>query len=680
VLYEMLVGEPPYTGSTARAVFGKLISSEPEPMTSQRRAVPKHVDAAVAKALEKLSADRFTTASDFARALKNEHFRHGPAGAGAERSTVPRAWAVAGWVAAALLGASLAFALLVPDPAPPVRSFSLAYPEGYGPNEWLALTPDGSALILGNAPRGTGIRPTLVVHRMDDPVQIPLSGSEGGWDPVVSPDGEWVAWGTRNGLFAAPVAGGSVRTLFEGGLTWGPRWGGDGHIYYAFAPDFGAVSTSLYRVRATGGEPELVLEPAADSAESFRFYQPLPGGDRAVVQVEVVGQPARIEIVEVVSGRRQILTNGVRPFVTRSGHLVFARERGVFAALLDAGSMQLVAEPVHLVEGVGVVPDGTDAMFTLSDSGDLAYWVPPEEARDVQELVWVDRAGEANAVDPTWREQFESVSLSPSGTRAAVAIGAVGDTEIWVKELDDGPARRLTNYQGMNRRPIWAPDGSALAFISDRGESRAVYTVPVDGISTPELLLEHPGEDVDEVLWSSDGNWLVYRTGTTLNGRDIYARRLRPDTATIAVSARPGIDERAPALSPDGRWLAYVSNETGDEEVWVRPFPDVDRGSRQVSVGGGVEPAWSDRGNELFFRGGRMNSVVVGNGADFFTGQASVLFGTRPYARQTAHRAYDLDADGDRFLMIRTARREATRAQLTLVQNFIEEVKARVGN
>jgi Tol biopolymer transport system component len=208
-----------------------------------------------------------------------------------------------------------------------------------------------------------------------------------------------------------------------------------------------------------------------------------------------------------------------------------------------------------------------------------------------------------------------------------------------------------------------------------------VYGVPVGGISTPELLLEHPDEDVDEVLWSSDGDWLVYRTGTTDNNRDIYARRLRPDTATLAVSARPGIDERAPALSPNGRWLAYVSDETGEDEIWVRPFPDVGRGSRQLSMDGGSEPVWSESGTELFFRGRRgLTSVVIGDGEDFSTGEVRALFPSTAYMFFVAHRAYDFEEGRDRFLMIRDTPEEIAPAELIFVENFNEEVKAKAGN
>jgi serine/threonine-protein kinase len=674
VLYEMLVGEPPYTGSTAQAVLGRVITSDPDSVTSQRRAVPLHVDAVVARALEKLPADRFPSAEEFARALRDEGFRHGALRAGAASSPGLRAWMVAGWVVAALLGAGFLISSFFPEEAPPVRKFSLRIPPGFGPSEWLELAPDGSALVMADGPRGRSDPRSLVIRRLDDLVQIPIPESTGSVDPAFSPDGEMVAWGGRDGMYAAPVAGGTVRTLLDGEPACCLRWADDGYIYFS-------DEQSIRRVWAAGGDSELVLAAADNTSEILIYYEPLPGGKRAILNVLASGAEDRIDLVDVASGRRAALTEGIRPYVTRDGHLVFAREGGgLFGAPLDAGAMALTAAPVRLEEGVGVLIPPRVAMFSLSESGDLAYWTADDEVAPSRELVWVDREGEATPVDGSWRSEFESVSASPDGTRAAVTIGTILATEIWIKELDRGPARRLTNYQGMNRRPVWAPDGTALAFISDRGERRAVYTVPASGISTPELLLEHPGEEVDEVLWSSDGKWLVYRTGTSPGNRNIYARRLRPDTTTIAVAARPGADERAPALSPDGRWLAYVSNETGADEVWVRPFPDVGRGSRQLSVDGGVEPVWSESGNEIFFRGRQgLTTVAVEDTENFTTGEIRTLFPSAGYRRFTTHRAYDFEEGRNRFLMIRDTPAETAPPELIFVENFMEEVRAKAG-
>jgi eukaryotic-like serine/threonine-protein kinase len=667
VLYEILVGEPPYTGSTAQAILAKVITTDPKSVSAQRRAVPLHVDAVVARALEKLPADRFSSALDVARALGDDSFRHGAKARGASAAARSRVLAAAGWGAAAVLGGLLLVSTFDADPPPTVRRLSLALLAQDGPSEWFGFTPDGSALVISDG-RGRAGR-SLFVRRMDDMVRTPILGSEGAIDPAVSPDGQTVAWGAPDGLYTTPLAGGLRRTVADGVTPWGLRWSDDGSIYYT------SVQGGVYRVLSTGGESELVLMDEAGGVVGY--YKPLADGTRGIF--EVAGDPYRIEMVDVDSGERVVLTEGRRPFVTATGYLVFAREGGgIYAASLDAERMELTSSPVLLVEGVDMQ---NDPSFTLSDSGDLAYWTSGGEVRDVMELIWVDRTGEVTAVDTTWTGEFESVELSPTGTRAAVTVGFFDATEIWIKELDGGPAQRLTNYRGMNRRPVWSPDGTSLAFISDRGGRRAAYTVPVDAIGTPEILLEHEGKDVDEVFWSADGDWLIYRTGTSPGGRDVYARRLRPDTATIVVSAQPEIDERAPVLSPDGRWVAYISDQTGGDEVWVRPFPDVQRGSRQVSVDVGFSPVWSRTGDELFFgaRAG-FSSVTVDDGPDFFMGGPERLFSNRIATLNTLYRTYAYDDRSDRFLRIRRFRREEIQAELILVQNWIEEVKARVGN
>jgi Tol biopolymer transport system component len=233
----------------------------------------------------------------------------------------------------------------------------------------------------------------------------------------------------------------------------------------------------------------------------------------------------------------------------------------------------------------------------------------------------------------------------------------------------------------MNRRPVWSPDGTALAFISDRNGRRAVYSVPVDAIGTPRILLEHTGEDVDEVAWSSDGDWLVYRTGTTPNARDIYARRIGEDTMTVAVSALPDLDEFSPVLSPNGRWVAYVSEEAGQVEIWVRPFPDVGTGGRRVSAGIATEPIWSANGQELFFRDASGHvALAISDVTSFSTGEMRTLFPNDGYAYFEPHRAHAYDGQTDRFLMIRDAEYEPEPAELILFQNFMEEVRVRVAN
>jgi serine/threonine-protein kinase len=683
VLYEMLVGDPPYIGSTPQMILGKIISGGPASATEARSAVPSNVDAVIRKALEKLPADRFRSAADCGTALADPGFRYGvKAGLG----TPPPRWlsraAVAGWVAALVLGAGWMMSARETEAPPEVRRFSLTYPEETGPSEWLALTPDGSALIMADRSRGssTATRPfSLEVHRFVDLSSVLIPGSTNGFDPVVSPGGDLVAFGGFESVSVAALDGSEAEVVAEEG-GFGLRWGEDGNLYYS-----SIATRGIARVPSSGGSVEPVLEPGED--ELLAYYQPVGDSGRGLFAATALDESwTRIEGVDLDTRERTVITEGVRPFLL-GDILVFARGESVYAGRMDLGALQIVDGPVRVVEFVGST--GTDAMFTLSSSGDLAYWTGGELLEPVRELIWVGRDGADSPVDSGWLEQFVSVAISPDGTRAALAVSEAEDadfwldTEVWVKDLDDGPERRLTNYRGVNYRPVWAPDGASVAFITDRDGMFAVYTVPVDGIGAPQLLLHHPDRDIDEVFWSSDGDWLVYRTGQSDGDRDIYARRLRPDTATIVVSALPDVDEMAPALSPNGRWLAYVSNEAGEREVWVRAFPDVGLGSRRVSRGGqAVEPVWSADGTELFFTTGEGRvALEITDTQSFVTGEMRVLHEREAgYFMHQYNRMYAYDGRGDRFLMIREATREADPSQLILVQNFLEEVKAGLGN
>jgi len=316
-------------------------------------------------------------------------------------------------------------------------------------------------------------------------------------------------------------------------------------------------------------------------------------------------------------------------------------------------------------------------MYSLSNSGDLLYWHVGSDGQ--REFVWVTRSGEISPIDPSWAGQFESVALSPDGERLVATVGDEGQTDLWIKQLDRGPASLLTFTDGLNRRPTWTRDGLSVTFITDREDNRDVYVKRVDGIGSAEVVRDL-AVNVDEGFWSPDGDWLIYRTGISGEERDIFAWRSGPDSATVPVAATPGVDEVAPALSPDGQWLAYVSNETGRQEVWVRPFPDVAAGRRQLSVQGGTEPVWAHSGQELFYKSqGNLMVVSVQTGPTFTTGEVRQLFSTLGYFHFPVHRSYDVTADDQRFVMIRV-QEAAGAAELILVLNFFEELKRLVPN
>jgi serine/threonine-protein kinase len=250
-----------------------------------------------------------------------------------------------------------------------------------------------------------------------------------------------------------------------------------------------------------------------------------------------------------------------------------------------------------------------------------------------------------------------------------------------MKQLDDGPLTQLTFEGTINYRPAWRADGRSISFTSDDREGRSyLYQMRADGSDKPERVFPKDTAQMDEAAWSRDGRWVVYRTGITGGFRDIYARQTAGDTTRITVSAGAP-DEYMPALSPDGRWVAYVSIESGKDEVYVRPFPETSRARWQLSAAGGSNPAWAHSGRELFYvsRSDSLIAVTVSGTPDFQPGDRRTLFSTRPYLLLPLHRSYDVTPDDQSFLMLKrvlTANADANR--LTVVLNWFSEVEAKV--
>jgi Tol biopolymer transport system component len=316
--------------------------------------------------------------------------------------------------------------------------------------------------------------------------------------------------------------------------------------------------------------------------------------------------------------------------------------------------------------------------LAVSATGTLFYTTGSVGGAVLAELVWVTRDGTAEEVHPGWNDTFQDLALSRDGAHLAVSIVTGGETQIWIKQLDRGPLSKLTFDGVLNFRPAWTPDGNSVAFVSTRGGNRDLYFRRADGTALAEMLRDEE-RDMQEVLYSDDGEWVVYRDGFGSTS-DLHALRLGVDTVPVELVATDH-QETAPALSPDGRWLAYVSNETDRSEIYVRPFPNTAEGRWQVSADGGTEPAWAHSGRELFYRNGRdeLVRVEVLRGAAFVTGEQQVLFSAREYRSSVFFRMYDVTPDDQRFVMIRNLGTQET-SELIVVENLFEELKAKVGN
>jgi serine/threonine-protein kinase len=323
------------------------------------------------------------------------------------------------------------------------------------------------------------------------------------------------------------------------------------------------------------------------------------------------------------------------------------------------------------------------------------YWAATPPPSYDYEFVWVTRSGEVSPVDPGWTFDAGSVDrgwdLSPDETRIALRAYTDLDSDIWIKELPDGPLSRLTFWDGQDRMPRWSPDGESVTFVSTRGGEYDVWTRRADGSGDAELIFDHEAS-LAEAVWSPNGEWLILRTaGPSAAGRrDIIG--LRPGADSVP---RPLVvsefNESSPAVSPDGRWLAYQSNETGLQEVFIRPFPDTEGRKIQVSNGGGRSPVWAHSGLELFYVTDESPSTAardlmvaeIRRGPPMAVGQRRVLFSVPAgFNFASANTSYLITNDDQRFLMARMADtgEEQNQGELIVIQNFFEEVKRLVGN
>jgi Tol biopolymer transport system component len=681
VLYEMLTGEPPFTGATAQAIFARVMTEEPRSLILQRKTVPPHVEAAVMTALSKLPADRFSSAAHFGEALSRPGVATVPVATARAVAARPargaRALALAPWALALLaVGAAVWSWRARPGRLGTTWQY-IQLGDGFAPGgvtPSLALSPDGTSLVI----RETSQNGRLWLKRRGELRAQPIPGTEGAAFPDFSPDGEWVAFTKDNRLMRTrPAHSGLVTVTDSAAFPFGgATWLDEGNLVYV-----GPAAHELSRISASGGQRTRILLDSAMAGLGIGNLAALPDGRGVLFTLCSSGCVfTQIHVLDLEAGRtHQLVSDAVSASYLPTGHLLYVRRDGAAMAVpFDLRDLAITGTAVPVLESVRLATGA--AFLAWSRSGVLTYM---EGSGGVEfEIVRVSRAGASTVIDSAWHGGFNSLSQSPDGRRLAVGVGLANATlDIWIKQLDRGPFSRLT-FSGRDRRPAWSPDGRQVAFIRDSLSGSSVYARVTDG-SAPDRRLVRLDRPVQEVTWSPDGRWLMLRTDDAAPGAgDIVGVRTSGDTTPVPLLAS-SFTELHPAVSPDGRWLAYTSNESGTNEVYVRPFPGSSGARWQVSNGGGIEPRWSPDGRELnFLAGRRLVAVPVrASSTAIETGDPQLLFDVSGFFIDIFHTSYEVQPGGRGFVFARPRETGSRASEGSLVQaeNWFTDVRAKVG-
>ena len=683
VLFEMLTGRRAFAGTEVSEVLASVLAREPDWTLLPPRLSPT-VSTYIKRCLHKDLKQRIGEVQSIRLALE------GVFDGGAETSvstSTARAGAGTGWqrallwaLAGVLAGSLLVWAVMRREPASSESITRFAVPlaanesfTGIG-RHLVALSPKGTHVAY-IANDGLSLRP------LDQLQATRIPGTDGAREPFFAPDGQWIGFFAGGQLKRVSLTGGTPVPLGAMPIPWGASWGADGMILLGQGPK------GIVRMPAAGGEPEMLI--SVENGEVATSPQMLPGGEWVLFTLRPAGvsqwDQAQIVVQSVATRERRVLVEGGREGrYLATGHLVYARAEGLLAVPFDLGARHVVGGPVPLVQDLASVSAFGSAQFSIADNGSLVYLpvgANPQAAR--RTLVWVDRQGRETplAVSP---RGYVYPRVSPDGTRVALDVRDPAP-DIWIWDLGRDTLTRLTFDPGSDRSPAWFPDGRRLAFSSQRdGSAGNLFWQSADGTGAAERLAE-ANRDVFPTSVSPDGSQILVNVATG------GATGAQAENDDIAVVSREGREmpllatmfgERNAEVSPDGRWMAYESDESGREEIYVRPFPDVQGGRWQVSTGGGRQPVWARGGRELFYLmpQGRIMSVPIQSGPSFVAGNPQrVVDG--PYVAPNAGRTYDVSPNGDRFLMIKdAASTDDTSAppSIIVVQGWFEELKRRV--
>ena len=674
-------GSPPLAGArgsdaknaepdTVQEIIARILQAEPD-WSALPESTPPGIRALLRRCLTKDLNRRLRGAADISIAL--EDALHAAAASAPIPAPLPAPplWSRAVWLALVLLltATVVSVATWYLRPAAPsgltavVRLTVALSPGDQLANvsgvPSLALSPDGSQLVYAGSRGGKN---QLYIRALDSLETKPLPGTEDAQAPFFSPDGQWIGFFAQAKLKKVSITGGSLQTLCEAPNAPGGSWAPDDTIF--FAP---SNNSGIWKVPASGGKPEEVTKPDHSKGEySHRWPQVLPGG-KAILFTAMVGLAAddsqTVAHVLATGERRVLVQGGMMGRYSPPGNLVYFHGGSLLASPFDPVRLEVTGSvPVTVAEGIVTTTVSIGAQYASSSAESLAY-IPAALHQYDRRPVWVSRTGDVQPI-PVPSDAYRGPVLSPDGKQAALFTDSIS-SDVRILDVARGAVTRLTSEAGGSGNPVWTPDGKRIIYRAVRGGFRNLFWRAADGTGGEERLVPSEASLIPDSV-SPDGKFLAFESQNPATGFDLVVLPLK-DGGKPQVFLRTPFNEQSAAFSPDGRWLAYNSNQSGRFQIYVQPFPGPG-GKWQISTEGGQGPHWARNGRELFYlNGDRMMAVQITTSPAFSAGKPVELFEGRYYQGGPS---YDVTPDGQRFLMIQTVEPEQPATQINVILNW----------
>jgi serine/threonine-protein kinase len=695
VLYEMLTGQRAFQGKSQLSVASAILEKEPAPINRVKPLTPPALDHAIRRCLAKEPEERWQSAADLAGELQwiaeAGSQAEVPAPLVSQRKVRERiAWAAAAVLALVAIALVIGFVGRAPKPLQPMRLNAEIGADAslfiiLGPSA--ILSPDGTRLAF--VASGADQKQRLYFRSLDQLQASVLPGTENVRNPFFSPNGEWIGFFADGKLKKISAQGGAVVTLCDAADDRGGSWSEDGTIVFTRG-----AGSGLSKISSAGGSPEQLTTLNQASEHTHRWSQVLPGGKTVLFTANVLlGSFERADIVAYTMStgqRKTVLHGGFYGRYVPTGHLVYMHymhENTLFAVPFDAKRLEVTGQAAPILEGVVTNANTGGAQFSFSEAGNLVY-VPGRSSAVLGSIYWMERDGKFRPL----RESpagYLNPAFSPDGKRLAMEIFDGKNNDIWVYELGRDTLTRLTFASEASRVPVWTPDGQRITYSSLEKGVANLYWKRADGAGDAQRLTENKNPQ-RPYSWRADGKFLAFTQSNPDTGTDIMMLPFEGDEKSGRKPGEPRVflnspyDETSPAFSPDGRWLAYVSNESGSNEVYVRPFPGPG-GKWQISTGGGQFPKWSRTDKELFYRSPDSKLMVAAYTAsgDSFVAGKPQLWSPGQFINLTnlgPFYNFDLHPDGKRFAVVKTpGPGEGTLVnKVTFIFNFFDELRRKV--